>query len=96
MIKNLGKAISIIARASADEINYHADVSAWGAPGECHDSVSKGEAARYRRARRHAKAVARAPYRIIIREARERGGVELHEHNRHFRRAIEAHVHDFY
>lgn len=58
--RQLGKALGIIARTSAIEHILHADVSAWGAPSECHDSVSKGEDQRARHARRHAKAVSGA------------------------------------
>lgn len=73
MIRNLGATLTVIARWQAREADMHADVSAWGAPGECHGLVSKGEDERFRRARRHAEAVARRPYRVIVREARRRG-----------------------
>lgn len=53
---NLGKALSIIVRANVDEDIMHSDVDAFGAPSECHGSVSKGESRRLRQARRHAKA----------------------------------------
>lgn len=92
MIKNLGKAVSILARAEALEIALHEDVAAWGAPSECHGAVSRGEAQRRRQARRHAEAVARRPLRIIEREAKARGGVGLHEHSRAFCRAMEPHL----
>jgi hypothetical protein len=90
MIANLGKAISILARAEALEENLHASVSAFGAPSECHDSVSKGEVWRARISRRHAEAIARAPLRVIAKEARDRGGVSLNSHNRHYCRAVSA------
>lgn len=57
MAQQLGKAFGIMMRAQAAEIFMHADISAFGAPSECHDVVSKGEANRARMARRHAKAV---------------------------------------
>lgn len=72
-IRNLGKALTILARAQATEIAYHADVDAWDAPSECHTDVARGEPRRQRRARKHAEAVARAPLRVIARQARRRG-----------------------
>lgn len=72
MIRNLGKALSIVAKAEVDEMIMHADVDAWYAPSECHGLVSKGEAKRMRRARKHAEAVAKAPYRVILAEAKKR------------------------
>lgn len=78
MIRNLGKALTILAKAEAVEMDYHADVDAWGAPSECHGLVSRGEAQRARLARKHAEAVARRPLRIINREAKKRGRVFLH------------------
>lgn len=76
-IQQLGKALSILIMADVCEVSYHADVSAWGAPSECHDDVRRGEARRYRRARKHAEAVARAPYREILRQARQRGSFNM-------------------
>lgn len=73
MIRNLSKALTIVARAEADEIIMHDDVDAWGAPGECHALVMRGEHVRLRRARRHAEAVAQRPWRVIRREAAKRG-----------------------
>lgn len=73
MIRNLGQVLTIIARAEACEHFMHADVDAWGAPSECHGLVSRGETRRQRQARRHAEAVARAPWRVIQRQAAKRG-----------------------
>lgn len=73
MIRNLGRVLSVLATAEASEIAMHADVSAWGAPSECHRDVSRGEEQRFREARRHAEALARRPMRIIKQEARRRG-----------------------
>lgn len=87
MINNLGRIVTIIARAEAREQDYHADVSAWGAPSECHGAVSKGEAARMRQARKQAEAEARRPWRVIVQEAKRRG-IEFHAHNRHYARAV--------
>lgn len=53
----MGRALTIIARAEASEIVMHEDVSAYHAPSECHRDVSRGEEARRRTARRHAKSV---------------------------------------
>lgn len=74
MIRNLSAALTILARAEADEHFLHADVDAFGAPSECHELVSRFEAERQRRARKHAEAIARRPLRCIRREARARGG----------------------
>lgn len=73
MIRNLGKVLTIIARAEAEEMDRHADVDAFNAPSECHALVSRGEARRERLARKHAEAVAERPWRIIKREAEQRG-----------------------
>ena len=73
-IPNLGAALSRIAVQEASECFMHADVSAWGAPSECHELVSRGEAQRRRLARRSAEAIARAPMRVILREAERRIG----------------------
>lgn len=73
-ITNLGAALSKLAIHEATETVMHADVSAFGAPSECHDLVAKGEAARRRIARRHAEAIACAPMRVIVREAIKRLG----------------------
>ena len=53
----MGKAISIIAKARAAEYIMHADVDAYYAPSECHELVSRGEERRERQARRHAKSI---------------------------------------
>lgn len=74
MIRNLSAALTILARAEAAEIFMHADVAAFGAPSECLALVSRGEARRSRRARKHAEAIARRPLRVIKREAQARGG----------------------
>lgn len=73
MIRNLGRVATILARAEAREIDGHASISAFGAPGECHRDFSKGEARRMRVARRHAEALARRPYRTILKELMKRG-----------------------
>lgn len=72
-ISNLGQVLTILARAEAAEHFMHADVSAFGAPSECHALVSRGEARRKRIARKRAEAEARAPMRVIQHQARKRG-----------------------
>lgn len=72
-IRNLGRVLTIVARAEAREHFMHADVDAFGAPGECHGLVSRGEKQRLRRARKHAEAEARAPWRVIRQQAGARG-----------------------
>lgn len=74
MIKNLSAALTVLVRAEARENYMHADVAAFGAPSECHTLVSRGEALRIRRARKHAESLAQAPLRAIIRAAKHRGG----------------------
>lgn len=73
MITNLGKALTILATQQAIECDMHSDVSAFGAPSECHGLVARGEGRRARRARKHAEAITRRPLRIIEREAKRRG-----------------------
>jgi len=53
----IGKAISILIAAQNRLNELHEDVDAFGAPGECHDLVARGEAGALRQARRHAIAV---------------------------------------
>jgi hypothetical protein len=72
-ISNLGKALSIIAKAQVLEAIMHEDVDAFGAPSECHGLVDHGCAKRFRLARRRAEALAGAPLRIIELQARRRG-----------------------
>lgn len=55
--RRLGAAIGIIAAQAAAEDFGHADLAAFNAPGECHDDMQRGEAARMRQARRRAKSV---------------------------------------
>lgn len=72
-IPNLGRVLSIMLRAEVAEMSLHADVDAWGAPSECHGDVRRGEAGRMRTARKMAEAEARAPWRVIVKEAKRRG-----------------------
>lgn len=38
--KNLGEALSILIRERRELDEFHADISAWGAPSECHSDVN--------------------------------------------------------
>ncbi len=67
-MRQLGKAIGIIARACANESIMHEDISAWGAPSECHADVEKGEAIRLRHAHRLAKSVSGLSRRAFNKE----------------------------
>lgn len=71
---NIGAALSKIIIADAYENAMHEAVANFCAPSECHGLVSRGAAQRKRRARRHAEAIARAPMRVIWREAERRIG----------------------
>jgi hypothetical protein len=73
MIRNLGRVLSIVVRAEVDEHSLHADVSAWGAPSECHDDVSRGEERRMQEAVRQAEAEAGKSWEDIVEEAKQRG-----------------------
>ncbi|QIG66743.1 hypothetical protein EVB27_073 [Rhizobium phage RHph_TM16] len=70
-MRQVGKALGILATFEAKEIVMHADIAAFGAPGECHGLVSKGEAKRAREARRHAKAVSGLSRRGFNQELRK-------------------------
>lgn len=73
LIRNLGQVLTILARAECSEHFMHADLRAFNAPGECHTLVARGAVRRRRQARRHAEATARAPMRVIARQAKRRG-----------------------
>lgn len=73
-IANLGRALSVIARHEACEAVMHEDVSAFGAPGECHALVSRGEDRRLRQARKVAAGIAGVRFALIEREAVRRLG----------------------
>ena len=73
-VPNLSAALTILARAEASEHFMHADVDAFGAPGECHALVARGEKQRQRQARKQAEAIAQRPFRIIRKDAKRRGG----------------------
>ena len=75
-VRNISRALTILARAEAAEFDLHADVDAFGAPSECHALVSRGEKQRWRNAVRHAKGVTGASYPQIKRAARD-GGIPI-------------------
>ncbi len=56
-MRNLGKALGIVAREEAHNAIMHMDVDVMYAPSECHNLVARGRIKRQREARRHAKAV---------------------------------------
>jgi hypothetical protein len=68
--RQLGKALGILARAAVREDYVHADVEAFGGPGECHGAVSRGEGRRLRQAKRHAKAASGLSRAAFNRELR--------------------------
>lgn len=76
IIRNLGAVLSVLARAEAAEHFVHADICAFGAPGECHALAQRGEAGRLRLARKQAEALARAPMRAIRAQAIRRGNID--------------------
>lgn len=71
----LSQALTILARAEASELFAHDEVDAYYAPSECHTLVMRGEAKRWRLTRKRAESAARAPLRVILREAHKRGGL---------------------
>lgn len=74
-MKSMGRALTIMARQDVREIVMHEDVSAWGAPSECHQSVSRGEFLRRREARRLAKSVSGLSRAAFNRELARGGGL---------------------
>lgn len=75
-ITNLGEALSILAHAEAAEHFAHADVDAFGAPGECHSLVSRNEEKRQNEALRKAEALTGATFRDIRQQSIERGKMD--------------------
>ena len=63
-MRNISEAIVILAAWQIAEDVYHEDVSAWGAPSECHDLVRRGARRRFYSAARQALAVAGSAKRI--------------------------------
>jgi len=88
MIKNLGKAVSILARQEAASHFAFEDLAAFHAPSECYPIVERGERRRARLARRHAEAVAGAPLRVIAKEARKRGSMTIFSGDPKWERAV--------
>lgn len=89
MIRNLGRALTILVQQEVAEIELHDDVDAWHAPSECHRDVARYEAQRAREARKHAEAVARRPLRTILREAKARAGFVMKSNERSYARLFE-------
>lgn len=82
-MKQVGRAISILADFDAGETLAHLDVDLYNAPSECHGLVSRGELTRRRRAYRHAKSVSG----LTSRQFRK---VLKNLSCRHYRRAVET------
>jgi hypothetical protein len=73
-MRNISQALTVIAFAECREHFMHADVVAFGAPSECHDLVSRGEAERLRLMRRRVHSLTGLPYRVFCRKvARDHG-----------------------
>lgn len=70
--RDIGKAAGIVRAFFEAEESFHADVAAWGAPGECHTLISSGECRRFRTVRRHVKAVTGLPWRVYVSEVKRR------------------------
>lgn len=74
-MRSIGRAVGILVQAQMREIAMHEDVDAWGAPGECHRDVARGEGGRLRLARRRAlHAAGLRSMHLLRREARRRMG----------------------
>ena len=70
-MRQLGKAIGIMAAFEAAEYFAHADVDIMYAPSACHEIVARGEVQRRRLARRHAKAasgLSRREFNLALRK----------------------------
>ena len=64
-IPNLSRAVSLIVQYHRRESDMHADIRAWGAPGECHEDLSRGEASRFRDVRKHIEGVTGFKYKMV-------------------------------
>lgn len=82
MIKNLSAALSVVARAQAWEYIGHADISAWGAPSECHRDFERGEERRWRLARKKVHGLTQLSWQAFTRRLRREHGLELHHCDR--------------
>lgn len=77
MVKNISRALTLVAGLECTEIFMHADVSAWGAPSECHHDVSRGEGERAREMRRHVRGITGLRWRAFVRAVRRDYGIEF-------------------
>lgn len=73
MIRNLGQALSVVIAQEAAEAVAHADVSAFGAPSECHDLVDRHMKRRRAEAIAEAERLAGVPWAEIRMQAEARG-----------------------
>lgn len=77
MVKNISRALTLVAGLECYESFMHADVSAWGAPSECHDDVSRGEGVRMRKMCRHVRGITGLRWRVFVRAVRRDYGIEF-------------------
>jgi hypothetical protein len=85
---SLSAALTVLARAEANEHLMHADVSAFGAPSECHELVSRGESKRGRLARRIAHSRCQLSYGAMVRKARKHNVIVFEHNNRAWSRLL--------
>lgn len=72
--RDIGKGLGILAHFYLEEAHMHADVSAYHAPSECHDAVSRHESRRLRQVWRRIKAVTGLEKKTFQREVDRRTG----------------------
>lgn len=87
-IKNISAALTVIARQTVNEFIAHADVDAFGAPGECHDLVARGEAKRSRLVRRRVHGLTQLPWRVFVRRLKREHKLSLSHHDRQWDRVL--------
>jgi len=88
-IPNVSAALTVLARAEANEQLMHDDVRAWGAPSECHADVARGAAERWRTARRRAHALTGLRWRAMVRRLRRDYGLSLDPYDRQWSRIVD-------
>ena len=88
-IRNLSRALSVIARHEAYEWLGHAEISAFGAPGECHHDFERGAAKRYRLVYRRVHALTGLSWRAFVRRVRREYGLVMHPCDRVWNRILD-------
>jgi len=76
----LGQIVGIFAKLKANEMIGHDDVSAWGAPSECHNDVTKTSEATWIRTEKE--------LRITFEEAKSLTEKRITNFNRSFEKAV--------